>query len=62
MTMNCNCERTSEEISAKIKYFELWMQENPDDENTDFIQGSLSALYWITKQKNPYTGNDFSKV
>ncbi len=55
-------ERTGEEISEKIKYFELMMQKNPERDDIDFIQGSLSALYWLTKQKNPYTGHDHSRA
>ena len=54
--------RTDKEVSKKIKYFELRMQENPERVDVEFIQGSLSALYWITKQKNPYTGHDHSEV
>lgn len=55
-------ERTSKEISQKIKYLELMMQENPERGDIDFIKGSLSALYWITKKKNPYTGHDMAEV
>lgn len=55
-------ERTSKEISEKIKDLELMMHVNPERVDIEFIQGSLSALYWITKKKNPYTGYDMAEV
>lgn len=55
-------ERTDKEISERIKHFELMMQKDPHNELIEFIQGALSALYWIMKQTNPYTGQDMSKV
>jgi len=49
-------ERTSEEIREKIERVKRLIH-NP--EFGDMAKGCISALYWVLKETNPYTGVNF---
>ena len=50
--------RERETILKKIEQFETWLSNGIHTDMEEFTRGSLSALYWVLKMKNPYTGAD----
>lgn len=39
--------RTKDEIREQYDEVQEWLDEHPDNPNTDFARGQFNALYWV---------------